>query len=329
MKKIAAALLCLLFLLSACHAEPQEVPDAEELLGYSELQSAELAFGQSDLQLSYRGNRVLDGTVVNWYAVSQNGQTIGAVAQDTEGRWYADTDNNGLFTTLKIQQGRAVFGEEIRFGETAAQYLKWEGDLSALPVGAQDNFTAVFDAVYADMHRMYGQGDLKQITVCVADCENGAAYTDGVIYISPDYLREHTNDYDILTEMLMYAVTGLDGRGSDMQWLIDGLAGYGRIRFGVYREYNRYSITYDPAAPLTESAAHTTVFLDWVSDQFDWDFTAYLCRALQNGTYDTEDVWVDRIGFTLDELWNIYQTMVVGAADTADQTSDSWRENRA
>lgn len=313
MKKRFCALLCALLILSGCTGNTDS--DGNDAIlpipaDYTEAQCAALVFGTQNLTVSFRGNRVLGGIVADVYTVMSGSETLGSVALGTDGTKYADADNSGVFRTLSMRGEDAVMGDAIVPGEDASRYLRWEGNVSALPTGAKENFEGVFDAVYAEMCRAYGKtADKQSVTIRVETCGDGMVWDGQAILLDPNYLSDHVNGYDALTEQLFYAVSGLDAQDEAHGWLIRGLSLFCHTRYGVYNEYNRYTIQYNAEDSVSDSPERTAVFLSWVSETFDWEFTTFLCRTLQEGTYEADSIWFDRIGFELDELWQLYLTM--------------------
>jgi hypothetical protein len=89
-------------------------------------------------------------------------------------------------------------------------------------------------------------------------------------------------------------------------WVIEGLADYGRNKFGLYNAKADWSVAkYSAEQKYTDSYTITTAFFIWLEKNIDPQLMKDLNKTIKEGRYG-DDYFKKRTGKTVDELWKMY-----------------------
>lgn len=164
----------------------------------------------------------------------------------------------------------------------------------------------LFAKRYADICTMFNNGELLPVTITFDASEEGVAYTVGTnIVVGAAHLKERPEDYDCVTHELIHVAQQYTGNAPD--WLVEGIADYGRYLYGVNNEKAGWSLPMAPKKGSSYSDGYTTTaaFLLWLEESEEQDVVAVLNQVLKRGDY-SNSVWKQMTGKTLSALWKEY-----------------------
>lgn len=229
----------------------------------------------------------------------------------------------------------------------AEEYLTFEGT-QKLDAGLVGMIIEAFNRNYKEICDFYNYGKLRKVTYVADPGYDGiaATYTEiAKVVMNPAYYNQHTKDADSLTHELVHVAQdyryspeddGEDGephkKWEDLTeeekagrrrlhelrmpgWLTEGLADYGRDRFGVFNAEAGWKLpAYREGQNYTDAYRVTAAFLKW-AEANGFPTLAYdLNDRLKKGTYSTDTTWTELTGFTVERLWEKY----AGAGAAAD-----------
>jgi Peptidase of plants and bacteria len=170
----------------------------------------------------------------------------------------------------------------------------------------EQNLIDVFFKVYPQEVKRFYPKALRTVTIVITREYSGVAATEnGIIKINPDWLKNHPEDYDLLTHELMH-VTQTYSNNDVPFWLTEGIADYARCKYGVNNEKAGWSLTPYRAGQNYKNAYRITArFLVWLEINKRADIVDQLNTAMRTGIY-TADTWTALTGKTVDELWAEY-----------------------
>ena len=163
-----------------------------------------------------------------------------------------------------------------------------------------------FFEVYPKEAARFNPNTQKKVIFVIDSSYKGVAATGGgIIRYSPDYLKAHPDDIDVVTHEAMHVVQDY-GRGTGPGWLTEGIADYVRYKYGVNNEAGKWSLTpYRETHNYNNSYRITARFLVWLENNQRKTIVDELDTAMRAHTY-TPEIWKDLTGKTLDELWLAY-----------------------
>lgn len=120
--------------------------------------------------------------------------------------------------------------------------------------------------------------------------------------------QKGTRDIDWITHELIHVAQDYQyDNGNYPSWVVEGLADYGREKFGLYNKEadwhiskiisnkKKYDIGYTLAAGL---------FI-WIEENYYSEFSKELNGLMKSGKYN-DDYFIEKTNKTVDELWQIY-----------------------
>jgi hypothetical protein len=194
-----------------------------------------------------------------------------------------------------------------------------------------------FNKNYKAICDFFNNGELRKVTYVVDPEYDGVAatYTEiAKVIMNPKYYADHKKDADSMTHELVHVAQNYwhepkedekpHKKWEDMTeeekqeahrqhelhmpgWLTEGLADYGRDRFGIYNEEDGWKLpTFNPKQKYTDAYRVTAAFLKWVEKNIYASLCYDLNQQLKKETYNTETSWKELTGHTVDELWDLY-----------------------
>ena len=162
-----------------------------------------------------------------------------------------------------------------------------------------------FFTVYPEEAARFNKNTLKQVTFFIDPTYKGVAETgNGVARYSPEWLKDHPEDIDVVTHEVMHIVQ--DYRHDGPGWLTEGIADYVRYVYGINNLKSKWTLPdYRPGQRYTDAYRVTARFLLWVEKNKDPHIVDELDAALRDGHYQAS-LWVQLTGSTVDQLWQQY-----------------------
>jgi len=164
-----------------------------------------------------------------------------------------------------------------------------------------------FDKVYGGICEFFNHGELREVVYKVDPEYDGiAAVSGGRVVVNPEWFTKHPWDIDCMTHELVHVAQNY-GRGSGAPgWIVEGLADYGRAKFGLYNKEEGWSLPkYRDNQSYTNSYRVTAAFFVWVEETLDAGLPKDLNDTIKAGNYK-DNYFADRTGKTIDELWTMY-----------------------
>lgn len=194
-----------------------------------------------------------------------------------------------------------------------------------------------FDRNYKDICDFFNYGELRKVTYVVDPGYDGVAatYTEQAkVVMNPGYYAKFTKDADSMTHELVHVAQNYwhepkkedppKKKWEDMTddekaearrlhelhlpgWLTEGLADYGRDRFGVFNDQAGWKLpSYKKGQKYTDAYRVTAAFLKWAEQNGTPNLAYDLNDRLKKETYSTDTTWKELTGYTVDELWERY-----------------------
>lgn len=217
------------------------------------------------------------------------------------------------------------------------QYLVAFENKELLDQGLVEMIIEAFDKNYKDICVFFNYGELRPVTYTVDKDYDGVAatYTEiAKVIMNPRYYEQHIYDADSMTHELVHVAQNYwhrpeeddqsHKRWEDMTdeekaeahrrheermpgWLTEGLADYGRDRFGVFNDKDGWALpAYHPNQKYTDAYRVTAAFIKWAEQNVTEDLAYKLNDLLKKGEYRTSTSWQTLTGYTVDELWAKY-----------------------
>ncbi|MES2004675.1 MAG: basic secretory protein-like protein [Bacteroidota bacterium] len=176
---------------------------------------------------------------------------------------------------------------------------------SAFDSGTKQKMIDAFFTVYPQEAKRFNPNTLNKITFVIDPAYAGVAATgNGVARYNPKWLKDHPEDIDVVTHEVMHVVQAY--HGGSPGWLTEGIADYVRYVYGVNNVNGKWALpNYKEGQSYTNSYRITARFLVWLEKNVRKTIVDELDNAARSKTY-TVDLWKEKTGKTLDELWADY-----------------------
>jgi len=181
-------------------------------------------------------------------------------------------------------------------------FISKDSSFSAL---TKQRMISTFFVVYPQEAKRFNPKTLKRITFVVDPSYDGVAVTDnGIATYNPKWLKDHPEDIDVVTHEVMHVVQAYPP--NSVGWLTEGIADYVRYVYGVNNVKANWTLPDDKEGQsYTNSYRITARFFVWLEKNVRKTLLNELDAAARAGTYSPE-IWKQKTGITLDELWNTY-----------------------
>jgi hypothetical protein len=176
----------------------------------------------------------------------------------------------------------------------------------ALSATTKQRMTDAFFKVYPQEAKRFNPKTLRKVTFFVNPAYTGVAATDnGLVDYNPKWLHDHPEDIDVVTHEVMHIVQAYPN-GSGPGWLTEGIADYARYVYGVNNQAGSWKLPdYKEGQNYTNSYRIMARFLVWLDQHGYPKLVNQLDAAARTRTY-TPEIWKQKTGKTLDELWAAY-----------------------
>ncbi|MCR5283646.1 MAG: leucine-rich repeat protein [Lachnospiraceae bacterium] len=165
----------------------------------------------------------------------------------------------------------------------------------------------IFEKSYPQMSKEFHDGTMLPVTIKSEDIGSNPAYTVGqTISIDPSYINQQ-KDWDVLTHELVHVLQADKDKPYSLElYLTEGMADYGRDKYGLYNEQSGFALD----APnednfYSDSYRITGGFLKWIENNKKSGFVKELNKQAREGTYSA-DFFVNATGKDIDALWEEY-----------------------
>lgn len=188
-------------------------------------------------------------------------------------------------------------------------YLTIEDKNNVLEADVRENLKTVFSRTWKQICDFFNNGNILQVKLIVDKTYTGdgdVAYTQGqTITINPNYFNTQKADHDAFTHELIHVAQNYKGYVDG--WLIEGIADYGRNKFGINNVAAGWKL--DPAnssgANYTDGYRTTADFLCFIEKNYKVDFVYTLNQKIKTGKYSIE-LFRKYTGLDIDDLWEVY-----------------------
>lgn len=219
----------------------------------------------------------------------------------------------------------------------AEEYLTFEG-ANLLDPKLVSMITEAFNRNYKEICDFFNYGELRKVKYVVDPEYKGiaATYTEiAKVVMNPEYYNQHTADADSMTHELVHVAQNYwhspkeddekphkkweeltEEEQAEIRrlhelhrpgWLTEGLADYGRDRFGVFNAEAGWKLpSYREGQNYTDAYRVTAAFLKWVEQNGFPTLSYDLNDRLKKETYSTDTTWVELTGDTVETLWEKY-----------------------
>jgi hypothetical protein len=220
-----------------------------------------------------------------------------------------------LFKTKPVLAQERKWEDIDSSGYFRKQVIKREGYTlifiskdSLLKEETKGNMIGAFFKVYPQEVKRFNSKSPHEVIFDVSKEYKGVAATlNHVIKFDQDYLRKNPDDIDVVTHELMHVVQDYHFANAP-GWLVEGIADYGRYRYGVNNEKANWKLPdYKQGQNYTDAYKISARFLVWLDLHKKSGIVEKLDRSLRDGRYD-DAIWKSLTGEVLDELWNDYVT---------------------
>lgn len=188
-------------------------------------------------------------------------------------------------------------------GTDIGSYLTIQDESNALQKTIKDHIRKMFETQYVNICKEYNYGELTAVTLKVEPSYDGVAYTEGnVIVVSPAYLNKNPEDYDCITHELIHVAQNYD-YAAVPDWLVEGIADYGRYQFGMNNSAAGWELGYYEMGKddYIKGYRETASFLRFVVENYNADTVKLLNQLCKEKTYNTF-AWKAITGKTLRQL---------------------------
>lgn len=197
-----------------------------------------------------------------------------------------------------------VLGQEIYVKKGFSLEIKnTDPDLNQ---SVKQSLIDTYFAVYPVLARYYNANSVKEVTFLIDTSYAGVAEAGGrQVRINPKWLKQHPNDFDLVTHEVMHLVQNYPADAGPW-WLTEGIADYVRYVFGVDNALGGWSLPeYAPDQNYDNSYRITARFLLWIENEVQPGAVKQLDHAMRTKTYKPE-IWQQITGLSVDELWAKY-----------------------
>ncbi len=218
----------------------------------------------------------------------------------------------------------------------AEKYLLGFENKEMLDPGLVEMILDAFEKNYKEISDFFNYGEIRPVTYVVDPEYDGVAatYTEiAKVIMNPGYYKDHQYDADSMTHELVHVAQNYwsdedddedSPKWSEMTeeekeeayrrweemmpgWLTEGLADYGRARFGIYNKEDGWELpSYNAKQHYTDAYRVTAAFLIWVEENVTPNLAYQLNDQLKQHTYRTSESWKALTGYTVEELWAQY-----------------------
>jgi len=224
--------------------------------------------------------------------------------------------------------------EEITLAD---KYLTFsEESKKLLKSGATELLIYTFNKVYPGICDFFNNGEIRNVifetdsecgspalitvfntvTITVTDDDTGKIISEekrfeiienNKIKFNPHdkIFQQQPMDIDFITHELVHVAQDYKLE-SCPQWVCEGLADYGREKFGLNNKKGGWSLPkYKKYQKYTDGYRVTAAFFIWLEENIVANFVKDLNNTIKTGKY-TDNYFAEKTGKPVDELWQMY-----------------------
>lgn len=189
----------------------------------------------------------------------------------------------------------------------ADKYLTFEGDSKSYLSGeTAELLIDTFEKVYPAICDFFNNGELLNVVYKIDPEYNGVAMVGGgKITLNPEWMKTHPMDIDCMTHELIHIAQNYRNVACPL-WICEGLADYGRAKFGLYNKESGWSMPkYNEKQNYTDGYRVSAAFLTWIEENVDASLPKELNSIVRQDKY-TDNYFFEKTGKTVDDLWQMY-----------------------
>jgi len=163
-----------------------------------------------------------------------------------------------------------------------------------------------FDKTYEGICNFFNHGELRPVEYIIDPEYKGVAYTNwSKVVLNPEWIKNHPWDIDCMTHELVHVAQNYANVKCPF-WVCEGLADYGREKFGLYNKEGNWALPkYSEKQKYTDGYRVSAAFLLWIEKNVDSTLPKDLNDTVKAGKY-TDEYFVQKTGKTVEELWQMY-----------------------
>lgn len=172
----------------------------------------------------------------------------------------------------------------------------------------KERLIETFFSVYPVLTRYYNPSSVKGVEFFIDPTYNGVAEAGGKrVRISPQWLKTHPDDFDLVTHELMHLVQCYPHNAGPW-WITEGIADYVRYVFGVDNELGGWSLPdLKPDHNYDSGYRITARFMVWIENHVQPGTVKRLDHAMRSNLYNP-GLWNQLTGKNVQELWDHYKS---------------------
>ncbi len=186
-------------------------------------------------------------------------------------------------------------------------YLTFDNSEGLIDKHLEEMIVDCFNKSYQGICDFFNDGNLRKTSIVPVPDYDGVAATyseEAKVIMGTKYYAAHPLDADSLTHEWVHVAQNY--QRYEPVWLTEGLADYGREKFGIYNKEAGWALPhYNERQHYTNAYRVTAAFFVWLEQNVRADLPAKLNEAMKKDTY-TDELWVELTGKTVDELWADY-----------------------
>ncbi|EHQ30487.1 basic secretory protein-like protein [Mucilaginibacter paludis] len=195
--------------------------------------------------------------------------------------------------------------EETRKNEDGLSLIFFSNDTDFSPLIKKKLQDAFFEVYPREMKRFNVSAPMKVVFQIDTAYKGVAETSNATVRFNPAWFRQHPEDIDVVTHEVMHIVQNY-GDNKVPGWLTEGIADYGRYKFGVNNKRSGWKLPdYQQGQKYTDAYQITARFLVWLEKNKRPTIVNELNEAMRSGTY-TPALWQKLTGKNVDELWKEY-----------------------
>lgn len=206
---------------------------------------------------------------------------------------------------LFLASSSLVSGQEKEVIKKKGLTLTFINEDKTFSPALKTRMVETFFHVYPQLKKEYNENTNKEVTFVIDTAYKGVAATGGDrVSFSPEWFKKHPEDIDVVTHEIMHIVQAY-GDGGGPWWVTEGIADYVRYKFGVDNAGAKWTLpNYKEGQKYDNGYRITARFLAWL-EKSNPGIVKTLDKNMRDHSYKNE-IWKDKTGKTLDELWTAY-----------------------
>jgi hypothetical protein len=192
-------------------------------------------------------------------------------------------------------------GFTLKFINNSADFAKWGPSV-------KDAYIETFFTVYPQIVAYFNPKAPHTATIKIDTAYDGIAFCDtktATITFDPGYSLGNPGDWNVITHESTHIVQ----QYIDVDvpaWMIEGIADYSRVKFGVH-DYAGWELgDYSPSQKYTDGYSTVARFLYWAEAKYRPGIAQEVDKEMRAGTYSNTTTWVNLTGSDFFQLWDLY-----------------------